>query len=102
MSTFGKKALAYWDYNSKEGNRFVRSDKNLQLEILKKWYPIGEIGIIKDNGTRIKIEAHVEYVSYYLVGISFIDKNSTGSSTNPLNITLTTIERNRVIEKLLK
>lgn len=100
MSTFGKKALAYWDYNSKEGNRFVRSDKNLQLEILKKWYPIGEIGIIKD-GTRIKIEAHVEYVSYYLVGISFIDKNSTGS-TNPLNITLTTIERNRVIEKLLK
>jgi len=43
MSTFGKKALIWWNYEySKEGvTRFNHTDSELQLEILKKWYPIG-------------------------------------------------------------
>ena len=43
MSTFGKKALNSWNYKySKETSlRFNHSPMDLQLEILKKWYPIG-------------------------------------------------------------
>ena len=45
MSTYGKKALSYWDYdgaNEKEElARYNSTPHNLQEEILKKWYPIG-------------------------------------------------------------
>jgi hypothetical protein len=43
MSTFGKKALNSWNYKySKENSlRFNHTPMDLQLEILKKWYPIG-------------------------------------------------------------
>lgn len=45
MSTFGKKALILWDYNSNGDKltnlRFINTDIDLQLKILEKWYPIG-------------------------------------------------------------
>jgi hypothetical protein len=45
MSTFGKKALIWWDYNSNgdklTNQRFINTDIDLQLKILEKWYPIG-------------------------------------------------------------
>ncbi len=44
MSTFGKKYLTKWDYfnhTKVEKRRFNSTDKNFQLELLKKWYPIG-------------------------------------------------------------
>jgi hypothetical protein len=44
MSTFGKKSLVWWDYHDKSRDnirRFSSTDKETQIEILKKWYPIG-------------------------------------------------------------
>jgi len=44
MSTFGRKALVWWDYedNSKQNvMRFNHTDLDIQLKILEKWYPIG-------------------------------------------------------------
>jgi len=43
MSTFGKKALNNWNYKYSKENalRFNHTPMDLQLEILKKWYPIG-------------------------------------------------------------
>jgi len=41
MSTFGKKALVYWNYDSNETNRFSKTPVEIQLKILEKWYPIG-------------------------------------------------------------
>jgi len=45
MSTYGKKALIYWNYEEKKAGeelqRFDRTPHDLQEEILKKWYPIG-------------------------------------------------------------
>lgn len=44
MSTFGKKALIWWDYyvNNKDSSiRYARTPKEMQLKILNKWYPIG-------------------------------------------------------------
>ena len=44
MSTFGKKYLRKWDYFNHtmvEKRRFNSTDKDFQLELLRKWYPIG-------------------------------------------------------------
>ena len=41
MSTFGKKALVFWDYDSDEWKRFSKTPVDIQLQILEKWYPIG-------------------------------------------------------------
>ena len=41
MSTFGKKALVFWEYDSNETNRFSKTPIKIQLKILEKWYPIG-------------------------------------------------------------
>ena len=46
MSTFGKKALIWWDYDvckqeKPDLTRFDHSPENIQLAILEKYYPIG-------------------------------------------------------------
>jgi len=44
MSTFGKKYLRKWDYFNHtmvEKRRFNSTPMDFQLELLKKWYPIG-------------------------------------------------------------
>ena len=44
MSTFGKKALCWWNYPINirdESIRFNHTSPTLQLLILEKWYPIG-------------------------------------------------------------
>lgn len=41
MSTFGKKALVFWNYDSNEQDRFNKTPVEIQLKILEKWYPIG-------------------------------------------------------------
>jgi hypothetical protein len=44
MSTFGKKSLIWWDYDDdsrQNAIRFNHTDSEMQLKILKKWYPIG-------------------------------------------------------------
>ena len=44
MSTFGKKALIWWNYDDHSKQNIIRfnhTNDELQLDILKKWYPIG-------------------------------------------------------------
>lgn len=45
MSTFGKKSLSWWNYNTNGdkliSQQFRNTDSDLQLNILEKWYPIG-------------------------------------------------------------
>lgn len=44
MSTFGKKYLRKWDYFNHtkiEKRRFNSTSMDFQLELLRKWYPIG-------------------------------------------------------------
>jgi hypothetical protein len=43
MSVYGKKALHHWRYYSEEPQRYEHSDPNVQLLILKKWYPLNDI-----------------------------------------------------------
>jgi hypothetical protein len=43
MSTYGKKAMVYWEYEGKntqeELYRFNHTTHNIQENILKRWYP---------------------------------------------------------------
>ena len=44
MSTFGKKYLRKWDYfnhTKVEKRRFNSTSMDFQLELLRKWYPVG-------------------------------------------------------------
>lgn len=44
MSTFGKKSLVWWDYHDKSRDnirRYRSTPRELQKEIIEKWYPIG-------------------------------------------------------------
>lgn len=44
MSTFGKKALVWWDYENhtkENATRFNHTSLDIQKAILEKWYPIG-------------------------------------------------------------
>jgi hypothetical protein len=71
MSTFGKKYLNYWSYRfnniGTEISRWNRTDKDFQLVLLKKWYPIGMRGksILIGNttgGNLIEITGYIEYM----------------------------------------
>lgn len=65
MSTFGKKALLNWNYNSGDTQRYISTNKELQLEILKKWYPVGEFFLY--NNRLVKITDYVlNHDSYFI------------------------------------
>ena len=106
MSTFGKKALENWDYNASERIRFVKSDTDLQLQILEKWYPIGEVGYIKSSqsikeGSKIIIDSYILHVGgFYSIKANLL--NGTYTAMNPLSIRIPKFERDIKIEKLLK
>jgi hypothetical protein len=82
MSTFGKKALNNWNYKySKEtALRFNHTPMDLQLEILKKWYPIGMRGkSILDGkttgGNLIEITGYIEYIYGWKLDVDYVDSN---------------------------
>jgi hypothetical protein len=43
MSTYGKKSLLWWSYEKalEDPDRFVNTQRDLQKQIIDKWYPIG-------------------------------------------------------------
>lgn len=94
MSTFGKKALINWDYNSIDYIRYNHTPKSMQLKILKKWYPLDiEFQYYtpfdkEKNGTGVKVRI-LEYTEleagwFIRFKYSFITGNSNGIS-NPVN-----------------
>lgn len=65
MSTFGKKALAWWDYQDKSRDsvrRYNFTPDDMQLQILEKWYPIGFK--FKENGYLLNGVKMWEVVDY--------------------------------------
>ena len=79
MSTYGKKSLVYWDYSNVDIKRFLKSKKEVQLMILKKWYPIGEkcqyYQMFSNKLENATISAYSEYVSFYSVLLSVGDSS---------------------------
>jgi len=91
MSTFGKKSLIWWDYyNNDRANllRFNSTSKDLQLQILEKWYPIGMMVGLGDDKYNYKIVEYIEHLTYYSVRVELISSgslmNGMKSTRNPL------------------
>jgi len=68
MSTFGKKSLVWWNYNTNgdklTNKRFINTDTYLQLQILEKWYPVGTKVYIW-NGLIKKYSSHTWTIEKY-------------------------------------
>ncbi len=84
MSTFGKKFLNYWPYRfdnpENEIRRWNQTDKNLQLELLKKWYPIGMRGKAilagkTTGGNLYEITGYIEHVWGWKLDVDYVDSN---------------------------
>ena len=92
MSTYGKKALIYWNYEEKSSQeemyRFNNTAHNIQEEILKKWYPIG---FTCEMTSRAKEDTKyygsftlTKYVKYgYGWRVEVIDKNGYINTLHP-------------------
>lgn len=120
MSTFGKKALVWWDYESEEYIRFRHTPEEVQLKILEKWYPIGskcaENRKVYLNSVKLDLSYNFKIVGYtkykgqgYLVRYEFIEPDDvlTGRTfdRNPLSLRLypndlKTIKRETKLERL--
>lgn len=112
MSTFGKKALIWWDYenHSKEcALRYNHTPPEIQLQILHKWYPIGmkfkninNWGIMKGYNTVINYEQN--NAGIYLIKYKSDIHNETYLQnpvlTHPEENFLKALKRQYKIEKL--
>ena len=101
MSTFGKKALMWWDYDDHTkdtAHRFNSTPKNIQIQILEKWYPIGsrfiKTGTHYSIPTEYVIDGYVEMnygwaIDYSPSELSWLRNGDTQKRViNPINIVL--------------
>jgi|LauGreDrversion4_2_1035121.scaffolds.fasta_scaffold78647_6 hypothetical protein len=93
MSYFGKKSLVWWDYHNHDREnaiRFIHTNEELQLKILKKWYPIGSTFTIskklepRDN---FIIKGYVKYLNFWAIDFENTDigKKILKLSITPIN-----------------
>ena len=93
MSTFGNKALIWWDYHTRDRAallRFNATPKPLQIKILEKWYPIGMMVGLGDGRYNYVIEEYVQHLTYWSIRVvlkaegSLMDRMR--SDRNPLGL----------------
>ena len=92
MSTFGKKYLNYWPYEFEDPDgigttlkvtmpRWNNTPIDFQLEILKKWYPIGMkgkcilVGSNKPSVTIVEIVGYLEFIWGYTLDVDYVDSD---------------------------
>jgi hypothetical protein len=108
MSTYGNKALSYWNYEGahakEEMARYNNTRHNLQEELLKKWFPVGmtcektSIGAEKYYGSYV-VTGYVKYG--YGWRLNVIDENNYTTTLHPGTIRPDAQwRRNKKIEKL--
>ena len=107
MSTFGKKALCWWNYPINirdESIRFNHTNPTLQLLILEKWYPIG-MQVEWVSNEVWEIIGYQKKISSY----DLILKNNTGIKCNRFPLSLRPangwdikLKRDTKIDKILK
>ncbi len=91
MSTFGKKSLVWWNYHNNDRYsllRFNSTPKELQLQVLEKWYPIGMMVGLGDGKYNYKIVEYIEHLTYYSIRVELVSPgsfmNRMRSTRNPL------------------
>ena len=95
MSTYGKKALVWWNYLERDGMRFNHTPMDTQLLILEKWYPIGMkinmwVNFRKDwdNRSVYTIVRYKKNLSHYMVEVVTTNNEVTSvlMGLHPTNI----------------
>jgi hypothetical protein len=113
MSTFGKKYLNYWPYRfddvSQNLNRWNKTDKDFQLKILKKWYPIGMRGkaILAGKttmcsltwGNLFEITGYIEYQYGWKLDVDYVDSNFR-KDVHPIKFIPEEVDRLRILREL--
>ena len=110
MSTFGKKYLNYWPYRFDEmitGDsclRWNKTDKELQLELLKKWYPIGMRGkgILAGKttgGNLYEITGYIEHIYGWKLDVDYVDSNFR-KDVHPIKFIPEEEDRLRILREL--
>jgi hypothetical protein len=122
MSTFGNKALKNWNYQYSEeiSKRFNSTPVDFQLEILKKWYPVGMICLKYDRFFKKYDKTIYEIVGYDTIGagtihqlklkkyLNVFDKTYTESVTihptffKPTDEWIKQMNRDNILNNLLK
>jgi hypothetical protein len=110
MSQFGKKALNWWDWeiylkNDNSFKKWNQTPKETQLELLKKWYPIGMIGrqILvgsnKPSELKIEITGYIEYIWGYQLDVDYVD-SSYRKECHPIKFIPEEEDRLRILREL--
>ena len=114
MSTFGRKALVWWNYDIKSRKEFVRfnhTPKDIQLSILEKWYPVGlEVCLYKPlsmpptTSKTYTIDGYVDTLGGYRISVIY---DSVSSTHHPMNVSPTDeyrkmINRDNKLKEILK
>ena len=108
MSTFGKKYLNYWPYRfddvSQSGNRWNKTDKDFQLELLKKWYPIGMRGkgILAGKttgGNLYEITGYIPALWGWKLDVDYVDSNFR-KDVHPIKFIPEEEDRLRILREL--
>lgn len=119
MSTFGKKALVWWDYENhtkENATRFNHTSLDIQKAILEKWYPIGtrftKQGFFGTDHNTYKITDHILTLIGYQIKYDIVEyKRATYKMGEvPLNpVSIMVIESDKMglkrdykIERILK
>lgn len=109
MSTFGKKALIWWDYHNYEREnirRYMSTPHSLQLKILEKWYPIGMI--VQVSTEKYEIINHVLTLRGYEIELKNLNEDiRLKLIRNPLTVTplkseIIQLKRHYKLEKLFE
>ena len=114
MSTFGKKALIWWDYHNRDRAellRFNSTPKDIQLQILEKWYPIGMMVGLGSDRYNYEIVEYISHLTFFQVKVILRSEgslfNSMGYIRNPLALNPSPewekqLKRQYKIDRLLK
>jgi hypothetical protein len=93
MSTFGNKALIWWDYHTRDRAallRFNSTPKEIQLQILEKWYPIGMKVGLGPGSYNYEIIEYTQHLKYWNVRVMIKSEgslmNGMQSNRNPLGL----------------
>ena len=116
MSKFGKKGVNFWDWDiylnktysglEKEvTQRWNNTPKEIQLELLKKWYPIGMIGrclIVgsnKPSELKMEITGYIEFNWGYQLDVDYVD-SVLRKECHPVKFIPEPEEKNRILRDL--
>lgn len=123
MSTFGKKALVWWDYEDHSkinAVRYLHTPLDLQLKIIEKWYPIGlrfrrdkGWGPLHKDSTIYEIIGYQQFQTFWGINSRIIEgrdyslRTPQGSFINPVTIlveedSVRTIKREYKLERILR